>query len=580
MKIIQLKKIALLFSFCLLNLYLFSQIKTKKNNFQSPVDFPIYLAGNFGEIRAEHFHAGIDIKTQGVEGKNIYSIDEGYISRIKISANGYGKTLYINHPSGYTSVYGHLSNLKPEINNLIKDIQYKNKEFEVDFYAPINSLKVKKGELIGFSGNTGQSSGPHLHFEIRDSKNQDPLNPLLFNFSVQDDISPVFYSLFVYPASKESLANGLNQPKFYSVEKANGDYKIIDTLQLSGRFYFGYEINDFLNDSKNRCGIYTMSILVNDKEVYLHTLDKLSFSEMAYVKSHIDYSERVRTKKTFQKTYIAPNNNLSIYQVKVSNGIFDFNTDSAYTIQFLATDVHGNRSKLLFNVKSSSFNNNYINEDTLKAKTFYWNIENSFTDENIQLVFPANTFFETTNFVYTTSEPIENSYSLVHKIHDKYTPVLKPYSISIKTINLPENLREKAIIAQKKENGNGNGNGKMISLGGDFINGYVVANSKELGDFFVLVDTIAPSIIPLVENKKFNNSDTIKFTIKDELSGIKIFNGYIDNNWALFEYDMKNDLLFYILDDQRIKKHTNHELELFVIDQKGNINTYYTSFYW
>ncbi len=311
----QLKKILLLFYIGFSNLFIYSQLKNDSAIFQSPVDFPIYLAGNFGEIRAEHFHAGIDIKTQGVEGKKIYSIDDGYISRIKITANGYGKTIYIEHPNGYTSVYGHLRDFAPEINKRVKDIQYQNKKFEVDYFPPKDEFQFKKGEIIAYSGNTGQSSGPHLHFEIRDSRNQDPLNPLLFNFPIKDDIAPVFNSLFIYPATKYSLINGLYQPAFYSLIKENESYKINDTINLSGRFYFGYEINDFLNDSKNRCGIYTLSVLINNQEAYHHKIDRISFSEMGYVRSHIDYSERIRSKKTIQRTYIAPNNKLSIYKM-------------------------------------------------------------------------------------------------------------------------------------------------------------------------------------------------------------------------------------------------------------------------
>lgn len=581
MKIMQIKKIALLFSLSLFNQFIYSQLKTEKFNFISPVDFPIYLAGNFGEIRAEHFHAGIDIKTQGVVGKSIYSIDDGYISRIKISANGYGKTLYIDHPNGFTSVYGHLSNFTPEINSFIKDLQYNGKQFEVDYYAQKNEFMVQKGQIIGFSGNTGQSSGPHLHFEVRDSKNQEPLNPLLFSFDVKDNIPPVLYNFWIYPANKNSYINELNQPAFYGLKKENSNYRITDTIKIAGKAYFGYEIYDFLNDSKNKCGIYTLAILINNKQEYFHTLERLSFSEMAYVKSHIDYSERMRTKKTVQRTSIAPNNKLSIYKQKNNNGSFRFNQDSIYNIQFVASDVNENKTILNFTVKGVKSNNESFS-DTLQTKTFYWNTENSFITGDIQVIFQANTFFDTTYFTYSNQEPIENSYSLVHKVHDKYTPVLKPYSLSIKTINLPENLKEKALIAQKSTNGNGNGNNwkQFISWGGDYVNGYVVANVKELGEYFVLVDTIAPTIKPIENKKQFTFTDSLKFFINDELSGIKNYNGYIDNNWALFEYDPKNNLLFYIFDEQKINKNSEHELELFVIDQKGNISTYYTKFYW
>ncbi|MGE0088196.1 MAG: M23 family metallopeptidase [Bacteroidales bacterium] len=572
----QLKKILLLFCISITSTPLYCQLNTSnKPSFQSPVDFPIYLAGNFGEIRAEHFHAGIDIKTQGVEGKKIYSVDDGYISRIKITANGYGKTLYVDHPNGYTSVYGHLSTFTSEINSLIKNLQYQNKKFEIDYFPKADELKVKKGDLIAFSGNTGQSSGPHLHFEIRDSRNQNPLNPLLFNFPITDNIAPVFNSFIIYPTSKNSLINGIHQPGFYNLIKENGDYRIADTLKLSGKFYFGYEIYDFLNGSKNRCGIYTLSVLINNEEVYYHLIDNIAFSEMGYVKSHIDYSEKIRTKKTVQTTYIAPNNNLSIYKKRNNQGIFDFSSDSIFNIQLIATDVHGNKSNISFIVRGTSITNNQTTDYHANTTPYDWNVENRFSTENIQLIFPAKIFFDTLSFTYATADPMENSYSLVHKIHNKYTPILKSYSASIKTINLPAELTEKALIVQK------NGNDKIVAFGGDYINGYITTPLKEFGDYYVLVDTLAPLTTPILKEKNIIHPDsTIRFTIKDDLSGIKTYNGYIDNNWALFEYDQKNDLLFYILDGQRINRNTNHELELFVIDKKENISTYYTTFYW
>jgi hypothetical protein len=572
----QLKKILLLFCISITSTTLYCQLKPNNTpSFQSPVDFPIYLAGNFGEIRAEHFHAGIDIKTQGVEGKKIYSVDDGYISRIKITANGYGKTIYIDHQNGYTSVYGHLSTFTPKINSIIKDLQYQNKKFEIDYFPKANEISVKKGNLIALSGNTGQSSGPHLHFEIRDSRNQNPLNPLLFNFPVSDNIAPVFYGFKIYPTTKKSLINGIHQPGFYNLIRENGEYRIVDTIKLSGKFYFGYEIYDFLNESKNRCGIYTLSVLINNQEVYYHQIDNISFSEMGYVKSHIDYSEKMRTKKTVQTTYIAPNNNLSIYKKYTNQGIFDFCSDSIFNVQLIATDVYGNKSSITFIAKGPTEINCQSDDSLENTTAFDWKVENRFSNEDIQLIFPEKTFFDTLSFTYSTADPMENSYSLVHKIHNKYTPLLKSYSASIKTINLPNELTEKALIVQM------NGNGKKIAYGGEYINGFITTSLKEFGDYYVVVDTLAPLTTPILKEKNIIHPDsTIRFTIKDDLSGIKTYNGYIDNNWALFEYDPKNDLLFYTLDGQRLNKNNDHELELFVIDQKGNISTYYTTFYW
>lgn len=573
----QFKKPSLFFYFLFITLSVFCQINNQGINFRSPVDFPIYLSGNFGEIRTGHFHAGIDIKTQGVIGKKIYSVDDGYVSRIKISANSYGKTIYINHPNGYTTVYGHLSRFNDFLEKYAKNIQYQNNEYELNYFPTPNEIPIEKGQLIAFSGNTGSSDGAHLHFEVRETNEQIPVNPLFFNFKIEDNIPPVFYALELYPLGKNSTINSAKSKISFQLNKNNNSYTLADTnnIYLSGEIGFGIEINDFLNKSHNRCGIYTLSVFVDNVEIYNHIIDKISFSETGYIKSHIDYAEKTKSKRTIQKTFIAPNNKLSIYKSNVNNGIFCFNKDTLHTIKIIATDVYNNKSELIFNVigqipELPSPNISEINNSLLMN----WESENEYIDNEIKVVIPPNALFDTLHFKYSKSDPIPNSYSCVHHIHNKFTPLLKNYSISIKHSNLNNDLKDKALIAQLLEDN------EIASIGGKVVNGYIVSEINEFGDFVVLVDTIAPKIKPILNSNTSIKSNKIKFKITDELSGIKSYNGYIDNNWALFEYDMKNDMLFYIIDEERIRKNTEHELELFVIDKKGNISTYYTTFYW
>ncbi|MBU8891933.1 MAG: M23 family metallopeptidase [Bacteroidales bacterium] len=572
----QYKKLSLLFYSLLFTSLTYSQIKYENIYFSSPIDFPIYLSGNFGEIRLAHFHAGIDIKTQGVIGKRIYAVEEGYISRIKVSVNSYGKTIYVNHPNGYTTVYGHLSKFNSKIDKLVKDIQYQNNEFEVNYFPDKNDLPVKKGEIIGFSGNTGSSEGPHLHFEVRETIDQIPINPLLFNFDIKDNIAPVLYSLVIYPLNENSKINNSKKIAHLKLEKKNGYYSLVDTnhIYLSGKIGFGIEMYDYLNNSKNRCGIYTLSVFVDSLLIYNHSIDKFSFYETGYVKSHIDYAEKTKSKKTIQKTFIAPNNNLSIYKSIQDRGIYVFSNDTTYDIKLVATDVSGNKSELIFNATGQ------LNDGTipvvnvpLDGEFMNWDTENIFEDDEIRIIIPERSLFDTLYFKYSKSKPMRKAYSNIHHVHNKYTPLNKSYSLSIKTIDLRDELTDKVFIAELVEDD------EINPIGGEVINGHIVCEAKTFGDFIVLADTISPEIKPLTD---FNNlSDKkIKFLITDDLSGIKSFNGYIDNNWALFEYDQKNDLLFYILDSDRIEQKIEHELELFVIDNNDNILTFYKTFYW
>lgn len=573
----QYKKLSLLFYLLITCQLIYGQIAPEDIEFISPIDFPIYLSGNYGEIRSGHFHAGIDIKTQGVTGKKIHAVEDGYISRIKISANSYGKTLYINHPNGYTTVYGHLNEFNDQIAKIAKNLQYQNNEFEINYFPNANELPVKKGQIIAFSGNTGSSEGPHLHFEVRETIDQIPVNPLLFNFEIEDNIPPVFYSIYFYPLNNNSKINHLHKKTSFKLKMKNGIYSIADTNQLflSGEFGIGIEINDYLNNSHNKCGIYSLALKINNQQTYSHLINKIPFNESAYIKSHIDYAEKQKSKKSIQKTYISPNNNLSIYKSVFNRGKYNFCNDTLYDIKIIASDTYGNKSTLIVQAKGNI-------PDTTKPDTsksdkgifMNWDTENVFENSKIKIIIPAKSLYDSINFEYSTSAPIKNAFSKTHHIHNKNTPIHKNFSISIKTENLPKNLSDKAFIANLLDNNS------VKSIGGKIVNDYIVSQSKTFGNYTVLIDTISPVIKPLTNNNTLLQSNKIKFIVKDDLSGIKSYNGYIDNNWALFEYDLKNDLLFYFIDKERIKKNIEHELELFVIDNNGNISTYYTTFFW
>ena len=393
----QFKKLSLLFSFLSLPFFLFSQINSKEINFRSPVDIPIYLSGNFGEIRSTHFHSGIDIKTQGTIGKKVYSVEEGYISRIKVSVNSYGKTIYINHPNGYTSVYGHLNNFNSKIEKIAKSIQYQDQEFEIDFYPKKDEIKVPKGEIIGYSGNTGSSEGPHLHFEIRETNEQIPVNPLFFNFDIKDDIPPVLYNLIIYPLDSKTTIDGLNKITQFNLKKIDSKYSTVDTneIKINGHVGFGIEMNDYLNGSSNRCGIYKLSVYKNNQLYYDHTIDKFSFSEASYVRSHIDYAQKLKSKQTIQKTFISPNNNLSIYTFSKNRGIFNFSYDSLYQIRILASDAYGNKSEISFNIIGDQEN---ISNDTAMIHNgilMNWDDENNYENEEVKVTIPKGTLFDT-----------------------------------------------------------------------------------------------------------------------------------------------------------------------------------------
>ncbi len=552
----------------------FTQKSNITNRFHPPLEIPLRLSGNFGELRSNHFHAGIDIKTQGVTGQKLFAIADGYVSRIRVAANGYGKAIYIHHPEKeVTSVYGHLKAFNDQIASYIKDRQYKNQSFEIQLFPEKNQFPVKQGELIGYSGNSGSSDGPHLHFEIRKITNQHPINPLHYKFDIADNIAPEIFNLAVYPRNKNSIINGKNEKLILNaVSSENDQYKVAEEnkLKLHGPVGFGIRTFDFLNGTPNWCGIYSLKLYIDSTLIYKHTMDEFSFSETRYINSFIDYESKIRNNSTLQKSFVQPHNNLSIYEFLRNDGYYNFDTDATHQVQYEVTDVYGNTSILNFEVQGTDGSNaNHQHQDKEQAyeKVMPYNKENQFNREGVKLHIPKNAFYDTVYFEYDKQKMKgENFHSHLHQIHNKYTAVHKNYTLSIKTGKLPAGLEDKAFIAYLEED-------EYVYAGSEKVNGFISAQVRKLGAYIIMVDNDKPTITPFRSNNK-----KISYKIKDELSGIKHYNGFIDGEWALFEYDPKNDLLTYKIDKSRLSNAKTHKVELYISDEMDNIATFQDTF--
>ncbi|UCH15351.1 MAG: M23 family metallopeptidase, partial [Bacteroidales bacterium] len=549
-------------------------------DFHMPLNIPLLLSGNFGEVRPTHLHTGIDIKTQQETGKNVHAVYNGYISRIKVQSGAYGKSIYLTHPNGYVSVYGHLSQFMPEIENLIKEYQYKKKSYEVDYYPDAGLYGVEKGQVIALSGNTGRSSGPHLHFEIRRARNQNPLNVLKYNFNIKDNIKPVIYSISIYPADNLSLINNENEKLIIPVTGANGHYKITekDSIKVNGNIGFGIETFDYLDGSHNRCGVYSIELFINDSLVYSHKIDELSFNELRYVNSHTDYEEKKKNKKIIHKLFLEPNNKLSIYRNMVNNGICKFEDSNSAEIRIIVRDAYKNVSQLSFTVKSErkKYPVATIEYDTNYIKTFFYNRPNKYETGELKISVPEDALYDNIGFRYAKIAGNDTGFSDIHCIHDEYTALHKYYTLSIRTKNLPDTLRDKALITYIDEDT------VLVSEGGAWENGFVTTTTRAFGKFIVSIDTAAPTIDPVNfnNNGKYSGNGILRFKIEDDLSGIKSYNGYVDSEWALFEYDAKSNTLSYRFDKDRVVTNTIHKLEIYVSDHKNNTGTYKGTFYY
>ena len=565
---------------CLLITQCFMLVAYGQNapEFHPPMKIPMYLSGNFGEIRSDHFHSGIDIKTQGTTGHPISAVEGGHVSRIKVQANGYGKSIYLSHPNGYTSVYGHLDRYREDIAEYVKKMQYSRQSHTLDLYPDPSAFPVEKGEFIAYSGNTGSSSGPHLHFEIRNSANQHPTNVLQYNFDIRDQVAPRFRSLHLYPMKENALINGGAETVSSALVKDQGRYTVPwgTRLKAAGEIGMSVEVFDYLNGASNRCGIYSLEMYVNEHLSYRHVMDEFAFSETRYINAHIDYKARTRRGIKAHRLHRLPNNRLRIYDSKTENTPLLVDEAGSYQIRIVATDVAGNSSELHFTLQGETLSKISSTAKSEGHVLFPYNRSNHHSSDQLSLDLPANSLYQDYQISFGTSPASHGSLSPFFQVGSPDVPLHKAYTLSIKCPPVNDGLRKRLLLISK------NDAGEIESAGGEYKNGNVVARLRNFGTFAIGLDTIAPRIRPRNGSVSgdLSSKKSLSFHIHDDLSGISRYEGYIDNQWALFEYDPKNDLLVYTFDEARVKKNSEHELELYVTDSKGNVNLFHTTFTW
>jgi len=547
---------------------IFSANKYPITDFRQPLDItPPALAGSFGEIRGNHFHSGIDFRTNQREGYPVYAVADGYISRLRVQNSGFGQALYINHPNGYTTVYGHLQRFSPKIARVVKNLEYEKKSFEIDEFPDATLIPVRKGEIIAWSGNRGSSGGPHLHFEIRDTKTEETINPQFFGINIPDNIPPVIHGLYVYRLNGKTF-NEFTPKQAISIIGTSGNYKSTAPVSLSGEVGFGIVVTDRHNGASGTNGVYSIQLELDGKMIYTSALERFSFENSKAINSHIDYPTYLNTKRSIQKSFVDPGNPLKIYSGLVNSGRINFNDGATHQLRYIITDSKGNSSTLPFTVTAGTAP---PAAPVISAGlNFPYNKASEFNSDEIKVVIPQGTLYNDLNFVYKKlPKPVGNAYSAIHQIHNRFTPLHIGFNLWIKADALPENLRDKALIVSTGGS----------SQGGSFDNGYIKATPKNFGSFYIAVDTIAPRIFPtnIADGKSMAGLSKMTFKISDNLSGIKNFNGYIDGKWVLMEFDTKTATLWHSFDDRT--KSGKHTFELVVTDGKDNVKRYAISFF-
>lgn len=536
--------------------------------FRYPLDLPPSTAGSFGELRSNHFHSGLDFKTNQRTGYPIYAVAMGYISRLRVQFGGFGNAVYITHPNGFTSVYGHLQSFSPQIAEAIRQAQYAQQKYDVDFQVPPLHMPVNQGQVIAMSGNTGASAGPHLHFELRDAATEQTINPQLFGLTIPDRIPPTITAAAVYqlgdmPFSEKTLH------KFFAVTGSAGNYRLAkpQVIEVSGNTGFGISAADVNSTSANRNGIYSLELKVDGRTVYTFTVERFAFDQTRAINAYIDYPTYLLKGRQIQKCFILPGSNITVYPQSENRGIVTFNDIATHDVEYVVKDIAGNTSTLKLKVRSVI--KPTVADAPLKGTLFNYNKKNEFATDKVKLSIAPGNLYDDVDFIYTLLPKREGAYSATHRIHNRFTPIHEDFELWIKPDIDMGALAAKAVIV--------NTAGYCDSSKVD--GGFIKATPRAFGDYYIRVDTVAPIItaINIKEGSNLAAAKKVSFRISDNLSGIKSYNGYIDGKWVLMEWDYKTRVLSYTFDNAVAAG--KHLFELTVSDYKNNTKQFKAEFY-
>ncbi|MBQ8530457.1 MAG: M23 family metallopeptidase [Parabacteroides sp.] len=530
---------------------------------QQPFDFPVLLSGSFGELRSNHFHSGIDFKTQGVEGKPIHAVQSGYVSRISVSPWGYGNALYLTHPDGTTTVYAHLQRFTPAIAQYIKEQQYAQESFNVNLFPEPEQFPFEQGEIIAYSGNTGSSAGPHLHFEVRDTQSEEILDPIeYFKAEITDTRAPQIKGILVCPIEGKGVVNGSRK----KLELKNQAKTTPTKIEAWGEIGLAVKAYDYMDNTTNIYGIKEITLYLEDEVIFHSYLDRFAFDETRFLNSFVDYEEWKERKSFYMRSFVEPGNRLRFIESQ-DQGIIRIDEERQYHLTYLLADAFGNEVEQTIQIEGKEQEIPEIEQTN--RELFHWYSENRFGAKSIRMTIPKGNLYNNLYFRYVVKED-SVAIADTHILHNTPVPLHKSAQLSLRLqIDTLENKQQYGIVRIEK--------GRTSWIGGDYRNGWIDGEIKELGTYSIRQDTKAPTITP-IDSKNWIVKQRFSFRLSDNLSGVATYRGEIDGQYVLFEMNSKS-VISYKFDKERLKR-GKHKLQLTVVDAAGNRSKHTHIFVW
>ncbi|MGL4852270.1 MAG: M23 family metallopeptidase [Phocaeicola sp.] len=520
--------------------------------FIAPFDFPLTLSGGFGELRSNHFHGGIDFKTQGVVGKPIRNIAAGYVSRAVVTPGGYGQALYVTHANGYTSIHGHLLKFASPIQARVEAYQYEQECFSVDLKFEPDEFPFEAGQIIALSGNEGYSFGPHLHMEIRETESWAMIDPLQFyKHLIKDTTPPRASFIMVYPQLGKGLVNASDAKRRVPIEQLG------TPIEAWGDVAFGIKAFDYMDGTHNHYGVRKVTLFVDGEERFKSTIDKVYPAENRMINAWTDYEEHRSRGKWFMRSHLLPGSNLHQLETDQSQGIVTIHEERIYRLRYELEDLYGNRSSYAFTIQGKE------QEIPLYVPTGKQLLDhkrgNVIQETGMEMIIPRGALYHDVDLQCRVIRESDTTPRL-YQLHDAPVPLHIPCSLQIR---VPLSL-----VAHSNQYYMAQVRGKRLrSVGGTYEEGWIKSTIRELGTYVVAIDTLPPRITPL--NQKQWTTGDIQFRVKDDETGIESYKAYVDGEFVLFGYDLKSNRLL-LKDSNRLKVGKNRRLELYVTDRCGN----------